>query len=367
MELSWVVTVRRASPADAIYDKKLLWRANYYVDERRGATDVLSDWNDLHPWVYQNDWNAAAEEGRTHVNGGQNDGIMPWTRFSGGDVGQLSPNQARAEGEPYWSVAYGWGGHVSPQEFNAAMTTQRDRLSAIYDATGEAVTNAQEPWASSLAPNSDWKLYGGISESSRTQTTDTVNGTEYVIWQYGPIDMIPGLSTYLAFQRSDTADNAELNPGQTAAETLPVGWTWNYEPDHADLTAGLDCSGFVQQAASYVSGREYQVSLGEKQSTGQIFDRSWQIAAATNDPDADFIGLERLVPGDIIVEAGNHVMIVTNVEYPADGSAPQPSNVRVIHSRAGVPTIPSMRWQVAPSEYWTVFASFDEFDARRLR
>jgi hypothetical protein len=28
----------------AVYDKKLLWRANLYIDEKDG------DWNDLHPW-----------------------------------------------------------------------------------------------------------------------------------------------------------------------------------------------------------------------------------------------------------------------------------------------------------------------------
>jgi len=38
----------------AVYDKKMLWRANLYIDERESSG---LDWNEANRWMYGNDWN----------------------------------------------------------------------------------------------------------------------------------------------------------------------------------------------------------------------------------------------------------------------------------------------------------------------
>ena len=61
-------------PRLAVYDKKLLWRANLYVDE--GGP---SDWNNLHPWATGNEWNKV-------YDGTQN---VPFSQLVPGNGGQV--------------------------------------------------------------------------------------------------------------------------------------------------------------------------------------------------------------------------------------------------------------------------------------
>ena len=128
----------------AIYDKKLLWRANLYVDE--GAA---KDWNNLHPWNAPPDatayaamsqadkdkinwWNAAwgynewnvPQEGNTGTQGGQVIPIMKWNHWIGNG----------AESIVNGSVSYGWGSQDAAPSFNSYLNREADIIAAARDA-----------------------------------------------------------------------------------------------------------------------------------------------------------------------------------------------------------------------------------------
>jgi hypothetical protein len=93
-----------------VYDHKLLWRANLFLDE--GA----NDWNNLNPW-YQpdsgqpdyNDWGISQADG-ADVNGGQIT-LHSFTRY----WDNVTIDNA---------VAYSWGCCDSPFDFNDDMEDQ---------------------------------------------------------------------------------------------------------------------------------------------------------------------------------------------------------------------------------------------------
>ena len=146
----------------AVYDKKMLWRANLYVDEtlnEDGSVSNKQDWNNLNPWIYDNNWNiistgyklsitdqfqlVATEENLSAfinhndnivngkkmftalnvVAGGQIVKISPWTRFD--STG--SPLRS-AGGDVYDSIAYDTGGKDSPADYNLTLIEQQQAM-----------------------------------------------------------------------------------------------------------------------------------------------------------------------------------------------------------------------------------------------
>ena len=80
----------------AVYDKKMLWRANQYIEEPEARLQNL-DWNNAHPWntndsriswYGKNDWLGDTDGGQIPIQG--------WTRFNDDE-------------DVNGSVAYGWG------------------------------------------------------------------------------------------------------------------------------------------------------------------------------------------------------------------------------------------------------------------
>ena len=85
--------------------KKMLWRANQYIDEPEARLQNL-DWNNAHPWNTNdstidwygiNDWLSDEKGGQIPIQG--------WTRWN---------DSIEVNG----SVAYGWGCNDTIMEFN---------------------------------------------------------------------------------------------------------------------------------------------------------------------------------------------------------------------------------------------------------
>jgi len=424
----------------AVYDKKMLWRANLYIDQKEDALGG-KDWNDAYPWNAPpaagvaaaggnpawwseswgyNEWNrnrniSAAQSGwssngrnpwkwpndsneNTYLNnvmhpiigdGKQVVHYNAWTRFTnGGNVDN--------------SVAYGWGCSDSPFEFDEEILEQKAKITARrgVDANdNDPATNYQTlAWASQKgAPNTNWDnyifpkrhlvyttttktcanfSYNGV-DPSVTEPTNEYEKQHETTLSIGNTISIPGLSTFLAF----SSDNANRKPGNGV--TFPLGRDWvahrNWlgwvdgipeQVKQSEYTSGLDCSGFVWRSMMY-AGRPYITKLNERQTTTGFSDDtySWQIApaAVSDDPQKQPQTLDRVVPGDIIVLPGEHIVLVLNVSTD-DNSTVKRENITFIQEGKGQ----HAEWEVQTAQIWgTGVGLIDDkyflYQVRRLR
>jgi hypothetical protein len=318
----------------AVYDKKLLWRANLYVDEGDG------DWNDLRPWNAPsrsgekvpvwwdaswgyNIWNSGGAVG---VPGGQVTAIAPWTRWN---------DNATVLG----AVAYGWGCWDSVPAFNEELNEQRELIAHGRDKEHQNYQSAnfeRLQWTrDSAAPDRSWQNYvfPGRKQVNNTiqyhkaltQTELNENKQHFYFVNGSPVS-IPGLSTYWEEQE-----------------------TSQYEYNQILRTSGIDCSGLAHRAALY-EGSPYYVAKnsGSKYGTTTfgddagaallIRDSGWkledQTSAAARERDRDLIS--RAVPGDIFVRSGIHVVIIQDIARAANEEKVSSYNqVSIIHSTQG--------------------------------
>jgi hypothetical protein len=256
----------------AVYDKKLLWRANLYIEQKEPALGDL-DWNDAHPWNVP-PAEGAAQEGACPKSWSDAWGYNEWNRtmtpdpqFTGtatvglsnlpaGNGGQVvtfpeftplrtipagtetNPTAGNVIGK---TVAYsypdhpeegpsshkGWAGSIdSPFDFVWKMKQQQTALEE--NAAGASTIS------SVLATNNQWKNY-----KKGTSTRHL---------------FIPSLGLLHGFP---TNGNNE-SPWKTDSNTTNTMddanyWNWKYT-----FEAGTDCVGFAQRSASYKDGRHYE-------------------------------------------------------------------------------------------------------------
>jgi len=260
----------------AVYDKKLLWRANLYIDE--GA----NDWNELNPWnahptiddgvkipfklagkEYPNGIDGYCFYGRNEWNRGYaftpefSESALPASEFPGRQGIVPKPYTWR-DGIDYnkKSVAYSINCHDSPFEFNNKMDHQKAVLNykfflnvAPYSASGgnnltswteyyapknqylnpaTFASPAPSQWATPAAPNR-WYNYAhssSIAVNSFTGPSPLANGTYY--------PYMPGFASEWY-------------------RVAPASVVWNTAMNKA---AGVDCTGIVQRSGSY-EGAKY--------------------------------------------------------------------------------------------------------------
>ncbi|MCK9169816.1 MAG: hypothetical protein M0P01_05325 [Treponema sp.] len=335
----------KASDYIAVYDKKLLWRANLYIYKKESALGDI-DWNDAHPWnvppaagVEQedarpkswsaawgyNEWNrkydgsqtANSLSGLAAGNGGQVVTFPEFTPLRTIPAGnETNPTAGNVIGK---TVAYSYPDHPeekpddskgdagsmdSPFDFVWKMEKQKSLLASAYDTSGDVkIASGTSSWDDTKSPKNRWNKY----------KRGTTAGQAF----------IPSLGLYYGARHlgfSTTSDEDGL-PSDTAST-----WNWKYT-----FEAGTDCVGFSQRAASY-KGRKYswwslprgimetgntdyntvQDGYGKNdekrnfvRATGIYTINSWNIInknrtdAATAE---NLIELKKVVPGDIWVK-----------------------------------------------------------------
>lgn len=186
-------------------------------------------------------------------------------------------------------------------------------------------------------------------------------------------ESVPGLTTYLAF--------AEENFNAILDENTPHG-PRNYHWNQAAYSSGIDCSGLAHRVALY-DGNRYVVSLSQSKlgtkhfavwmyeynsetkqyewrrcavqvreedgrirsydatilfyRDGESPDWTWNLRASrTQQVTRDEYVVSRVVPGDLLVRGGRHVMIIHDLRYDeGDELIRRFNQVEVIHATQG--------------------------------
>ena len=369
----------------AVYDKKMLWRANLYIDEGGDK-----DWNNLHPWNAPpdatteanwkaarklpawfdsddwgfNEWNKPDGSKKNAVAGGQIVSIKQWTLW-------------RNNITVTTSVAYGWGCMDSVNDFNLELSGEADLLAAARqkgsaDYLGDDYRKFQ--WNNSadqrsIAPQGNWFNY--IFQNRKTSGANdgyiygvfdpSVSQHKYRLASNRAI--VPGLSTFLDSNHLfNLFDQNNVDLALFANDP-------NKQSGSYDYTAGIDCSGFVSRAAEY-SNSGYVISGKQSTTTLNYNSNSWLIQEIINDQaqNIEIPMLQYAVPGDILNKSGDHVVIILDIVPEGDfDSAKKRSQVVVIQSGAG----PGMNsYQVLTNKTCgsnSGMGAFQKYQIRRLR
>jgi hypothetical protein len=352
----------------AVYDKKMLWRANLYIDERTSEDDRVHDWNDLYPWNAPsgtgiagpawwdaswgyNNWNKP--DGNGKVPGGQVISIKPWTRFTDGST---------ISGK----VAYGWGLMDSPFKFNDAMLSQANYIrsgrddspgnAALYLGVGFKALAWNEEQRETIAPGNNWYnyvfpqrnlkvqapgnaywKYGTFTEDNMKTASQAYNNTDDFVEKKqhtyrlpSPNLKVPGLSTWLD---SGSDGNNTFNGINTLTQASS-----NYNADSNQITysTGVDCSGFIVSAVAYL-GDPYPNLGTDKIGTSSFISEniSHMLQEKSGDPDPELNNLKYVVPGDILVWPGKHIVIVQGVNPAPNGVVNKRGQLSIIQAGPG--------------------------------
>jgi len=301
----------------AVYDKKMLWRANLYIDETR-ASAPKPDWNNQHPWINGNDWNRGYD-GVTwndeNPDGGQVVNFQAFNPVRSRDKNNWSNN--------YWNntVAYDYpiGNALaldSPFDFVKKLQIEKENIknhysNGVYEdsvpmTAGDPVAlSILQGWSKTIAPNNRWQNY------TRTKSGD--------LEAY-----LPGLGLY---KHDD--DHSNLETGLTTPYP-----TATYSDSKS---AGVDCLGFAQRAAGY-DGDNYQwINLPKDTAEGGVLPNNSaagyrefadlirnksQIITDYNSFFDDLISLNKIKPGDIIHYGTDHIGIICNIDLIETDSDP---------------------------------------------
>lgn len=237
-----------------VYDKKLLWRAQLYVDE--GA----DDWNDV------NRWTAAQGNVWDTVGNGTQCDIQSWTQTSGTTR--------------HNTIAYTHYGKDSVADFNSDMLAQRDAMTQIYNANHEQWPN----WYNTTAPGNNWNNY-----------IDYLNTT---------IPIGTGAGEYQPFRPLYSTSTGASSDAGYSAGTECIGFTQqalsyaNNIYEHPSIT-------HTQTWGNASPGDTY---VYPNSTYGWLI---WQYDELLISPDEM---LQFIIPGDMICMR-NHAVIVDRIDY----------------------------------------------------
>lgn len=363
----------------AVYDKKLLWRANLYIKEAGG-----NDWNDIHPWNapksgdYDKKVWYGLNEWKEDENGGQTE-ICSWTRWSD-DESVID------------SVAYGWGCDDSVKDFNDELDEQREaaktyrakptngifsekdkKILQLPMIEGETQALGNE-WLNYIFPNEEKCLEVDgkkLKEKSREEL--------YILSDKTNIS-VPGLSTYWY--------------------SLDMETSKYYRYEQAERTSGVDCSGLTGEVTQY-SGNKYgivgkqntwyfatetlgifaasatnswNITISEEELREQLRnikdlteeEKEKKINETINKRDEQRKLLSYAVPGDILVVGGSHVVIIQDLNYERENTViTDYSQVEVIHSTKGLKNSEST-WNVVKGTWENIQQTVTNYQLRRL-
>ena len=339
----------------AVYDKKMLWRANLYLNK---PEDVLGgeDWNNAHPWnapnsdsydstvwFGKNEWNTA--------NGGQCE-IKDWTAFYNSNVSN--------------SVAYGYGCGDEVKEFNDGLSAQSSAMMSMndnneaYPPEGTTFSNGQ-----TTAPGHQWENYIFPADTSK--------------YEFGGKKLL-GKEPSDFFKSSATEEKVRI-PGFSAY------WKKLNEYDYSQCsyTLGIDCSGLVHRCSLYLNTKYktiddsiHNINAAKFISTysTSIQSDKWVLEVKDSDSNSTLRNqqrqlLEHAIPGDILVVSDenlelHHVVLIQNLNYTLSSELiTDYSQVDIIHSTQGGKT-QSNQWNVQKGDWNELGDNKIRYKLRRL-
>ena len=226
----------------AVYDKKMLWRANLYIAESS------NDWNDQHPWTGTegfgtNDWNQP-ETGKT--SGGQVISLpeFTWSGYPNTTTSTLDGcGKIPRDSFTGTRVSYDDWGVDTPFQFKQKLLDQKTCMASVYASNGDDKDeNNNGSWSNTYAPNSESSDYHNyvkvVDKPKKNQEDFPKRITSTVQQSLNAYPYIPGFSFW--YDTRNGGDN----------------WDVTY------TAAGLDCVAFVHRALEgnkdlYASGLKY--------------------------------------------------------------------------------------------------------------
>ncbi|QEN04188.1 hypothetical protein EW093_05540 [Thiospirochaeta perfilievii] len=294
----------------AVYDKKMLWRANLYIEETN-----IEDWNDKYKWnaplTINDTFNKGLSDeehynefGFVKANGDSNDSEIIWysenkwnhngDEENVGNGGQvvdiLQYNSIFGDTNKLDSVAYNYpestttiNGRDTPFMFNDKILVQKNRLSEYYNNVGTRFKKAKTEWGN-LENVTDRSLFTlekynelvedytadlnesepftdhGISLLSWNETTAFENNWDnYVKEQDQSIDLyLPGLGLIEWSKNPNIQASEEFRESiYSVVNNAEANGTFLAGKEYwSDRAAGVDCIGFAQNAAN-ISGNKW--------------------------------------------------------------------------------------------------------------
>lgn len=160
----------------------------------------------------------------------------------------------------------------------------------------------------------------------------------------------------MAFNGTDGYNINNINNTNYASITgnANTPFSGSYHPNQADYTSGIDCSGLAHICACY-NGSNIMVAKSKSSKYGtsifadsdytmEINTETWMLDVKDTDPDNTKIKerniqrvlLTHVVPGDILVISGSHVVIIQNLNYEENETVMKSYNdVNIIHATQG--------------------------------
>ena len=284
-------------PADnyiAVYDKKMLWRANLYLNK---PEDTLGgeDWNNAHPWdapnsdsydsniwFGKNEWNNP-ETNYDGVPGGQVISI-PSTKWYHGTNLSAGDNNKRAfdssvQKDVINATAYDYQGWDSPYSYNDKLKIQKNLMNLWYSDSGTKFNTRVDAWPEncdtfttieqfitylgekSVGSETDLDKLKKLYKKFKTNKDERWNGelntknyNEYVFdYNYGKLQSPynDGLSPQFFDEKVLKAENNEAAYIPGLSNSIMYEGSGYPNGKISKIVAGVDCIGFVQRSAAY--------------------------------------------------------------------------------------------------------------------
>ncbi len=212
----------------AMYDKKLLWRANLYID--KGTTD----WNNEHPWAAPADSSktANAPEWWSTV-WGYNEWNKPDTNYSGTAGGQvviipsirwnygINKTQHTVEG----TVAYDHQGWDNPFSYREKMRQQSILLNQWYTASKEPFNKGIYDWTTGKSKEDILENTGKvvIAETATEQEAQRIydNYMSDKSLRWASTETMLGKNSGIFFEKDETGYNKYIYPEKYGTQESP--------------------------------------------------------------------------------------------------------------------------------------------------
>lgn len=354
-----------------VYDKKMLWRANLYIEEANDWNDA-HPWDDEDPWVHENRWNRTydgSERLSENNNEPNENDYLPADpsnalKGNGGQVVNIKKftYHPAIDGDIETSaVAYSYGCNDSPFEFNDELR-QQELLAQMYNRDGVPFLQPKSQWgdASNAETAADMTLEqytafvaeyigeassypeGAISLQSWAEAYPTGTWTDQETEYLKPSNIWNGVSDTANYTSVNLPNNFNVSNYNDNFPFLP-GWALHYyftvdadnngrgdiPPDWVNaISAGVDYNGFVARSASW-NGNNYVWADVNQQNVKNRWrwfttpsypnEKNSETAYAITDyslvseDGASVVGLKYIKPGDIM-HYNTHIVLVRAVD-----------------------------------------------------